>query len=76
MMKKNNKVYFIEVKNDSRIADTGNVLCEEEVYYKKNDYYGKGNMYSNADVFAIVSKQNQKIYFINSNYNICYKHSY
>ena len=62
--KKNNKIYFIEVKNDSRIADTGNVLCEEEVYYKKKDYYGKGNMYSNADVFAIVSKQNQKIYFI------------
>ena len=35
---------FVEVKDDSRIADTRNILCEEEVYYKEHDYYGKGNM--------------------------------
>lgn len=55
---------FIEVKDDSRIADTGNVLCEEEVYYKQHDYYGKGNMQSNYDIYAVVSKQRREIYII------------
>ncbi len=54
----------IEVKDDSRIADTHNVLCEEEVYYKSCDYYGKGNMQSDYDVYCIVSRQEQKIYVI------------
>ena len=61
---KNGKVKYIEVKNDSRIADTKNVLCEFEVYYKDNEYYGKGNMDSNCDVFCVVSEQEQKIYVI------------
>lgn len=54
---------FIEVKNDSRIADTGRVLCEEEVYYKNVDYYGKGNMEkSNSDYYVVVSEQARKMY--------------
>lgn len=28
------KQYFIEVKDDSRIHETRNILCEYEVYYK------------------------------------------
>lgn len=48
-------VKYIEVKNDKRIADTKNVLCEEEVYYKESGYLGKGNMYCNGDYYAIVS---------------------
>lgn len=54
----------IEVKDDSRIAETMNVLCEEEVYYKSCDYYGKGNMQSDYDIYCIVSKQEKKIYII------------
>lgn len=54
----------IEVKNDSRIAETRNVLCEEEVYYKQHDYYGRGNMYSNTDVFCVVSIPERKIYVL------------
>lgn len=54
----------IEVKDDSRIADTHNVLCEEEVYYKSCDYYGKGNMQSDYDIYCVVSRQEQKIYVI------------
>lgn len=54
----------IEVKDDSRIAETYNILCEEEVYYKSCDYYGKGNMSSNYDVYCIVSRQEKKIYVI------------
>lgn len=54
---------FIEVKNDSRIAETGRVLCEEEVYYKNVDYYGKGNMEkSDSDIYIVVSEQARKMY--------------
>ena len=62
--KETKKATYIEVKNDSRIADTGNVLCEEEVYYKKYDYYGRGNMSSNCDIFVVVSEQDSRIYVI------------
>jgi hypothetical protein len=46
---------FIEVKDDSRIADTGNILCEEENYIKDGDYYIKGNMHCDSDIYCIVS---------------------
>ena len=62
--KETNKTISIEVKNDSRIADTRNVLCEEEVYYKSHDYYGRGNMYANNDVFCVVSIPERKIYVL------------
>ena len=55
---------FIEVKDDSRIAETKNILCEYEVYYKENDYYSKGNMHSNYDVYCIVSQAERKIYVL------------
>ena len=61
---KDDKPTYIEVKNDSRIADTGNVLCEEEVYYKRHDYYGKGNMECDCDIYAVVSEEQRKIYVI------------
>ena len=54
--------YFIEVKDDSRIAQTHNVLCEEEVYYSDYDQCVKGNMYSNYQYYAVVSRQEKKIY--------------
>lgn len=55
---------FIEVKNDNRIADTGRILCEEEVYYYENDYYSKGNMSCNSDYFCIVSQSERRIYVL------------
>ena len=33
-----NKEYYIEVKDDSCICTTGNVLCEEANYIYENDY--------------------------------------
>ena len=57
-------IKYIEVKDDSRIADTGRVLCEEEVYYKESDYYGKGNMYCNCDYYCVVSQKERLIYVI------------
>ena len=58
------EVFFIEVKDDGRIADTGNVLCEHQVYYKEGNYCEKGNMFCDSDILAVVSKKEQKIYFI------------
>lgn len=55
---------FIEVKDDSVIHKTHNVLCEEEVYYKDTDYYGKGNMFSEYNIYTVVSKAERKIYVI------------
>ena len=55
---------FIEVKQDSRIAQTGNVLCEEQVYYDETGRTEKGNMYYDYDIYSIVSEQERKIYFI------------
>ena len=54
---------YVEVKDDSRIGDTRNILCEEEVYYKESGRFVKGNMYSDYDIYAVVSKQENLIYF-------------
>ena len=55
---------FIEVKDDSVIHKTKNILCEEEVYYKDTDYYGKGNMQADYDIFVVVSRAERKLYVI------------
>jgi hypothetical protein len=55
---------FIDVKDDSRIADTRNILCEERVYYTNNNQFKEGFMYSGYDYIAIVSKKEKKIYII------------
>lgn len=54
---------YIEVKDDSRIAETKNVLVEDAVYY-----HSSGNLQkyqSTADIYAVVSKAERKIYFFN-----------
>ncbi len=58
------KVIGIDVKDDSRIAETKNILCEEESYIKECDYFIKGSMQSDYDVLAIVSQPERKIFFI------------
>lgn len=55
---------MIEVKDDSRIAETQNLLCEEEVYYKDIDRYVKGNFHSNYQIYCVVSRSEQKIYVL------------
>lgn len=59
--KESGRRIFIEVKDDSRIAQTHNVLCEDEV-----DYYGKGrkigNMHSDYDIYCVVSQAERRIY--------------
>lgn len=58
------KTFYIDVKDDSRIAETRNVLCEEDVYFKDNDYFSPGDMKKSYDILAVVSKSENKIYFI------------
>lgn len=55
---------MIEIKNDEKIHKTGNVLCEEEVYYKESEYYKKGYMYNDYEIYCVVSEPEQKIYVI------------
>lgn len=62
--KNSGEVRFIEVKNDSRIAQTQRVLCEEYVSYKSEDQIKDGCMYSDYDIYAIVSESERKIYYI------------
>lgn len=57
------KESFIEVKDDSRIADTGNVLCENGVDYGYS--YAIGNIYNHFDCYAIRSAKENKVYLIN-----------
>lgn len=54
---------YVEVKDDSRIADTQNILLEDEVYYKESGRFVPGNMHSDYDIYAVVSKQENTIYF-------------
>ncbi len=54
---------YVEVKDDSRIADTRNILCEEEVFYKESGRLVLGNMHSDYDIYAVVSQSERKIYF-------------
>lgn len=56
-------VSYFEVKDDSRIAETHNVLCEEEICYADIGFV-KGNMYSNYQYYLIVSKPEKKIYIL------------
>lgn len=55
---------FIEVKDDSRIHQTHNVLCEYKVYYYESATYGRGNMESDYDIYTVVSKAERKIYVL------------
>lgn len=59
-----NQETFIEVKNDSRIADTNNILCEYQNYIKDGGYFIKGNMCSEYDYYCIVSQQQRKMYIL------------
>ena len=54
---------MIEVKDDSRIAETRNVLCEEFVTYTNGDFHD-GNMYSDYEIYCVLSQAERKIYVI------------
>ena len=53
--------YMLEIKGDSRIHETGNVLCEEENFWYNTGKTTKGNMYSDYQYYCVVSEQARKI---------------
>lgn len=55
---------MIEVKNDSCIARTHNVLCEEANYFFWTGERVPGNMYSDYEIYCVVSEQERKIYVL------------
>lgn len=59
-----NAVKYIDVKMDSRIAQTRNILCEEAVYYVHNDETKPGCITYPYDAIAIVSVQAKRIWII------------
>ena len=54
---------YVEVKNDTVIGTTHNILCEEEVYYKERSYLAPGFMYNDYDIYAVVSEDTKQIFF-------------
>ena len=69
---KSGKELYIEVKNDSRIAETQRVLCEEGNYFKRVDYYKDGGMYRDTDIYCVVSESERKIYVMD--FKVLQKH--
>ena len=55
---------FIEVKDDSRIADTHNVLCEECNWFEDISAFVDGNMHSQYELYAVLSRAEGVIYLI------------
>lgn len=53
---------MIEVKDDSRIGDTRNILCEESVFYFDSEETKPGNFYSDYEIYTVVSQPERKIY--------------
>lgn len=55
---------MIEVKRDTCIGKTGNVLCQDEKKYWDKDFWQKGTMHSDYEIYCVVSPQLRRIYVI------------
>ena len=60
-----NKETIIEVKNDTRIGTTGNVLCEIDNYYFDSGEHRKGNIYNPSDIYVVVSRDTHTLFVFN-----------
>lgn len=60
----NGEFIYLDIKDDTVIHETYNVLVEEEVYFKDSDYYKKGFAYSDYDILCVLSRAARKMYFI------------
>lgn len=69
--KESGDIIYIEVKDDGRIASTRNVLCEEMVFFNSSGFVN-GNMYSDYELYSIVSQEERKIYILD--FDIMKKH--
>lgn len=55
---------FLEVKDDSRIATTGNVLCEVTKFFEDTKTFKPGNMSYDYEYYCVVSQESRTIYVI------------
>lgn len=62
--KKSGKAIYIEVKNDSRISQTGNVLCEYQKYYYDSNKTKAGSMFYNYEIYLVHSQDSRTLYVI------------
>lgn len=62
--KTSGKIYYIEVKNDSRVAATGNVLCETQKYYYDTNKTKAGSMFYNYEYYIVHSAESRALYVI------------
>jgi hypothetical protein len=53
---------MIEVKNDTVISSSGNVLLEEEVYYKGSESFQKGFLFSDYEIYVVASIDSKTLY--------------
>ena len=60
------KTKYLDVKMDSRIAQTGNILCEDEVYFVESDSYQPGCIHSDYDYLAIISVEAKRIWIVDN----------
>jgi len=58
------KEIYLEIKCDSRIHETYNVLCEENVLYYETYTTTIGNMYSDYEIYCVYSPISHVLYFI------------
>lgn len=58
------KKTMVEVKNDGVIHKTHNILCEEAVFMKQKGKFNKGFMYSDYELFCVLSEPERKIYMV------------
>lgn len=56
--------YMLEIKGDSRIHETGNVLCEECNYWYDTGETTQGNMYSDYQYYCVLSEAARKLVII------------
>lgn len=55
---------FLEVKDDSRIATTGNVLCEVTKFFADTNTFKPGNMSYDYEYYCVISQESRTIYVI------------
>lgn len=63
-IKLDDKEVFLDVKLDTRIAETGNFFIEDTCYNFRKGYEWNGDIYKNYDYVAVVSPQDRMIYFL------------
>lgn len=62
--KETGKQTYLEIKADSRIHETGNVLCEEENYFYDSGEFKKGNFHYDYQIYCVVSQEARKIWIM------------